>query len=150
MRHSLVLLTLLPVLALANPPRPGDFPGDFPPEDMPHRPPGHHPGGDGDKRLPPFLHDIDLSEQQQSQIKNLVDAQRNALKAKWHDERKIRSELERLSFSGDYSEAKAQALIEKSLAVHREIALQKSRLDNAVFKLLTPEQQQKLPACRPK
>jgi periplasmic protein CpxP/Spy len=136
MRKLLLVLNLLPTLALANPPMPGDHPphGGFgKPLMRNHMHDGEH--------LPPFLQDIDLSDQQEGSIKSLLKSQTANIDETLIKEHNIKKQLHQLSFSNDYNTEKAQALIEQSLATHKTIALQKSQLDNAIFKLLTAEQQ---------
>ncbi len=138
MRKLLLILSLLPTLALANPQMNGE--PHF--EDMP--PHKHHKTADGEERLPGFLHQIDLSEKQQTEIKALVKAHSAEIDAKLENMRSIGTKIHRLSFSNDYSDDKIKALFDQAAAVHRETALQKSRLNNAIFRLLTGEQQKKL------
>ncbi|QPK65141.1 Spy/CpxP family protein refolding chaperone [Methylomonas sp. LL1] len=140
MRKLILIFTLLPGLAMANPPM-----HDQPPHGEFGKPPMHHLVGDGDQ-LPPLLYNIGLSEDQQREIKNLFKAQQGAISDKFDKERAIKEQLHRLSFSDDYSEDKAKTLIEQSLEIHKDIALQKNRLDNAIFKLLNAEQRDKLKA----
>jgi len=142
MRNLLLLLNLLPAVALANPPMDG-----HPPHDEFGRPPMHR-FFDDCEQLPPFLHGLDLSDQQKSEIKNLLKTQRDAMDETRDKERAVDRELKQLSFSGDYSEDKARPLIEKSLDLHRTVALRKAAFDNSVFKLLTVEQQNQLKAAK--
>jgi len=138
MRKLLLILSLLPVIALANPPRHGDaYFGDM-------GPPRHHRHADGEEGVPRFLHKIDLTEKQQTETKALVKAHHAETNTKHEDAKKIGTQIHRLSFSNDYSDDKVQVLFDEAAVIHREMALQKSRLDNAIFKLLTSEQQQKL------
>jgi Spy/CpxP family protein refolding chaperone len=116
--------------------------GEPPFGDMPL--PIHHMPVDGELALPLLLHQINLTEKQQSKIKTLVKAHFAEIDTKLEDLRSIGIKIHRLSFSNDYNDDKIQALFDKATAIHRETALQKSRLDNAIFKLLTLEQQQKL------
>ena len=99
---------------------------------------------DGELALPLLLHQINLTEKQQSEIKTLVKAHFAEIDTKLEDLRSIGIKIHRLSFSNDFNDDKIQGLFDKAAAIHRETALQKSRLDNAIFKLLTLEQQQKL------
>jgi Spy/CpxP family protein refolding chaperone len=138
MRQLMLLLPLLPAIALANPQMPEKPPcGDMPP-------PKHHMPMDGELPLPLFLHQINLTEKQQSEIKTLVKAHCAEIDAKLEDLRSIGIKIHRLSFSNDYSYDKIQELFDKADIIHRETALQRSRLDNAIFKLLTGEQQKKV------
>lgn len=133
MRKLLLVLSLLPVIALATPPHRGAQP---PHGDGMHR----RFMGDGE-HLPPFLHDIGLSEQQQSDIKSLLKKHWAAMDEVRKNEHAIRLQLMQLSFSADFSDDKAAALIQQSLAMHQSNALEKARLDNEIYKLLTGDQQ---------
>jgi len=138
MRKLLLILPLLPALALANPQMYDEPPcGGMPP-------PMHHMSADDKEQLPGFLHQINLSDKQQFEIKTLGKAQRAEIDAKLENLKSIGKEIHQLSFSNDYSNVKIQALLDKADTIHKEIALQKSRLDNAIFKLLNDEQQKKL------
>jgi len=155
MRKLLLILPLLPTIALANPRTPGEPPllpeialadpqmyGEPPFGGMP--PSKHHRPEHDEAHLPGFLHQLDLGETQQNEIKALVKAHRTEFDAKLKNARSIGKEIHQLSFSNDYSDDKIQALLDKADAIHKETALQKARLDNAIFKLLTKEQQEKL------
>ncbi|MFZ2168794.1 MAG: Spy/CpxP family protein refolding chaperone, partial [Methylococcaceae bacterium] len=104
----------------------------------------HYKPTDGTAPLPLLLHQINLTEKQRGEINTLVNARRAEIDAKLEEVRSIGMEIQRLSFSNDYSDSKLQMLFDKSSPIHREAALQKSRLNNAIFKLLTREQQEKL------
>lgn len=136
MRKLILMMNLLPAIALANPSMP-----DHPPRDHFGQPPRHGFKEHGD-RMPPFLLGIELSQKQRDDIKSLLQAQQATIEDSWNKERTAKQALQRLSFSSEYSDAKATALIEESMSVHKEIALQKTRLDNAIFHLLTADQQQ--------
>jgi Spy/CpxP family protein refolding chaperone len=139
MRKLLLILALLPAMALANPPMHGDYPcGDMPSSEH------HRPEPDDEERMPRFLHRIDLTNKQRTEVKTLLKAHRAEIDAKLEAAKNIGKEIHRLVFSYDYNDDKIQALFNKADVIHREMALQKSRLDNAVFKLLTAEQQKKL------
>lgn len=132
MRKLILLLNLVPVLALANPPHAGGHPPHMPP-----MPEAMEEGG----RLPPFLRDVDLTEQQRQAIQNLLTQQGAAIDDIRKQEHAIKKQLHQLSFSADYSDEKAAALIEQAQALHKKLALQQAKLDNAIFKLLSAEQQ---------
>ena len=136
MRKLILMMNLLPAIALANPSMP-----DHPPRDHHGQAPRHGFKDHGD-RMPPFLHGIDLSEKQREDIKSLLQTQQATIEDSWNKERTAKQALHRLSFSSEYSDVKAKTLIEESLSVHKDIALQKTRLDNAIFNLLTADQQQ--------
>ncbi|MGZ5025862.1 MAG: Spy/CpxP family protein refolding chaperone [Methylobacter sp.] len=138
MRKLLLILSLLPVLALANP-HMNDEPSC---QDMPFF--KHHRSEDGEDHLPRFLHQMDLSDKQKTDIKALFKKHRDEIEAKMKEAKNIGRDIHQLSFSSDYSNVKVQELLDKAAIIHKAMALQKSRLDNAVFKMLSAEQQQKL------
>lgn len=103
----------------------------------PHHP-GKHPGGE----LPPYLAKLDLSEQQKTAIKALIKTTLGEPGAKRDEFRDAAREQHKLSFSSEFSEDAAAKLIDNQLTEQRRVMLQKAKLDNAIFKLLTSEQQQ--------
>ncbi|MGZ4991778.1 MAG: Spy/CpxP family protein refolding chaperone, partial [Methylobacter sp.] len=128
MRKLLLTLLLLPAIALANPQM-----HDEPPcKDMPSF--RHHKSGDGEEHLPRFLQEVDLTDKQQTEIKALVKSHIAEIDSKMENAKNVDKEIHQLSFSSDYSNVKVQALLDKATAMHKEMALQKSRLDNAIFK----------------
>lgn len=139
MKKLVLMLGLLPLAAIAKPPH-----GE------------HHDGGrpamqvfaenHGGQHLPRYLKKLDLSETQEADIKNLLKTKFDDSHSRFEEDHALRAELHALSFSADYNEEKARALLEKSTAIHRQLALEKSKLDNAIFLLLTPPQQEKLKA----
>lgn len=138
MRKLLLILPLLPAIALANPPMFGEPPcGDMPPSK-------HHKPVLGELPLPELLQQLDLTEKQLTEIKTLLKSHRANLEAKMDQDRTLINESHRLNFSDDYSEEKSVALFDKAYAIHKEIVLNKAQLDNAIFKLLSEEQQKKL------
>jgi protein CpxP len=139
MRKSLLIIALLlPCIALAKPPFPGDSScGDF-------RQHHHRHAGDDAEHFPIFLHDIDLSSQQQAEIKNIVKNSRAKFDPKLEELRNVESDLHRLSFSNDFSDKKIQALLDKSTSTHKKLGMLKATVDNSIYKLLTDEQKQKL------
>ncbi|MFZ2405959.1 MAG: Spy/CpxP family protein refolding chaperone [Methylobacter sp.] len=140
MRKLLLILSLLPTIALANPPMPGELScGDMPPP-----PPMHPMPMGGILPLPLILHQLNLTETQQGEINTLVKTHCREIGAKQETMKSAGSKIHRLTFSNDYSDDQIRKLFDQADVIHREIALQKSKLDNAIFKLLTKEQQDKL------
>jgi Spy/CpxP family protein refolding chaperone len=139
MKKLVLLLGLLPLAAMAKPPHGEHFGGGKPPMHM-------FGEADGEQHMPRYLKKLDLSETQEADIKNLMKTRFGEGQARFKEEHVSRAELHALSFSADYDEAKAKALLEKSTAMHQQMALEKSKLDHEIFMLLTAEQQEKLKA----
>ncbi len=118
------------------------------PADCPKGGPGgpYHggPGPFSADRLPPYLDGINLTEAQRTAIKDILKTKGEALRSKWQDRRDNFEELRKLAFSADYTAEKAKALVEAGMADKTEVALLHAELDNAIFKVLTAEQQQQV------
>lgn len=138
MRKLILILCLSPILAFARPPMPGE-----PPCGHLH-PPKPPMGADGEAGLPPFLEKLDLSSQQKTGIQVLLKARHGEFAGKFAEVQKLEAEIRRLSFFKDYSEDRVQTLSNKAAVLHGELMVQHSRLDNAIFKLLNVDQQEKL------
>lgn len=138
MRKLLLSLCLLPALALANPPGHGDMP--FAPDSMS----GRMPRGHGRAAFKEMLDNLNLTDKQQDEVKALFKAHQGEVETKIKETHNIETDIHRLSFSGDYSDDKVQPLLDKAAALHKEIRLQKAKLDNAIFKMLTGDQQKQL------
>ncbi|WP_165917806.1 MULTISPECIES: Spy/CpxP family protein refolding chaperone [Methylomonas] len=139
MKKLVLLIGLLPLTAMAEPPHGRHHGGGKPPMHMFGEAGGEH-------HLPPFLKKLDLSEKQEADIKNLIKTRFGDGHSRFKEEHALRAELRALSFSADYDEEKTKALLEKSTAIHQQMALEKSKLDHEIFTLLTAEQQEKLKA----
>lgn len=132
MRSLLFALSLLPGVVLANPPHHDGHP--------PHGEFGHHFKGGGE-HLPRFLHDIGLTEPQRNEIKELLRAHAESARQNRSTHHALKTQLRQLSFSADYTDDKAKALIEQGSALHQSEALERTKLDHAIFNRLTAEQQ---------
>ncbi len=112
------------------------------PPDAPMMHPG--PMASGFERTPPFLHGLQLSEEQNDKIFDLMHAQVPALRAKAKEARKAHEELHRLSLSVDFDEAKAKSLADAGARAMADMALMRTRVDHQIYRLLTPEQRRAL------
>ncbi len=140
MKKLLLIVGLLP-FAVAAGPRHGEPRCDGGPYPARH---GEFAAGE---HLPHFLRSLNLSDAQRAEIKSLLKSRFGDGPDKMRGQgRAIHDELRNLSFSADYSEQKSLSLIDKSLELHKQAALEKAKLDNQIFNFLTPEQQQKLRA----
>lgn len=134
MKRLVVILGLLPLVAMAKPPH------------------GHHGGGGepslmlADGRLPPYLDGLNLTTQQEADIKILLKTEFGDRGSRQESEHAAIADLHALSFSTDYSEDKAKSLLEKSVSTHQQMALAKSKVDHAIFMMLTASQQETLKA----
>jgi Spy/CpxP family protein refolding chaperone len=136
--HALFGLALaLPLTLNAAPPLspPENKPGFFPPPPFEIFDAEH---------LPPHLKELNLSDSQRGQITELFKTAGANLRGKLEAGGKIHEELMRLSLSADYTEDKAKALAGSAAQIVGEGALAHAKLDQAVYRLMTPAQQQQL------
>ena len=106
----------------------------------------HHGGGEmgGFGFGPRAMRGLDLSEEQRDKVFEL----RHAAAPKFREQGKVlreaRRELRALSMSDGYDEAKAAVIGERAAKAMSEMATLHARNANAFWKLLTPEQREKL------
>ena len=140
MRSKLMALSLIPALFLAAPAMADK----------------HKSCGEGSKYsdmkkmhdehdgIPLMLQDIDLKEDQKSEIKKLVEAQqtdkRNDMKSHWE----LRKKLNQLAFNDRLDQNKLEAIINEATESHADRLAKKAKLNNAIFNVLTAEQKQQL------
>ena len=123
-------LTMSPASAQHMPP---GFPPPPPGIDIPHGEP-----------LPPLLRGLVLSEEQQDRLFDLQQAARAAQRGRVKELTRARDEIRQLSLSVEFDEARARRLAEAIATAQTELELQRARMDQQVFKLLTPEQRGQL------
>jgi Spy/CpxP family protein refolding chaperone len=100
------------------------------------------PGGPG----PIALHHLDLTDAQKEQIRTLHQQQRETFHALMETAGTARRALDEAALAGDEAGVRAKAA--EFAAAQTELAVAQAQVHAAVFKLLTPEQQQKALAAR--
>ncbi|MCX4193417.1 Spy/CpxP family protein refolding chaperone [Methylophaga sp. OBS1] len=102
----------------------------------------HKKAGD----VPFYLRDIDLNETQKSQIKALMEkrhADRKANKQAYWDNKKA---IYALTRADNLNEAELEKLVDESMAMKKQSAMERARFHHQVYNLLTAEQQQLMEA----
>ena len=102
------------------------------------------PGGHGPGLL--ALHQLDLTDQQKEQIRALHQQQREAFRSLMEKVGTARRGLDDAALAGNEAGVRAKAA--EFAAAQTELAVAQAQAHAAVFKLLTPEQQQKALAAR--
>ncbi len=112
-----------------------------------HAKPGMHPpkGPMMDKYNPMthLLKRLDLSEQQDKQIKQIFEAERSKMQSKHEAKMALMQDLHEVVSQQKFNEQQAKALAEKIGELEAKAAMQKAKTGNKVYVLLTPEQQAK-------
>lgn len=141
--QCIVILSIIPAITWAE-----SAPSDSKPCEVNMPSPPHSGSGDfghmKGERLPPYLHGITLSDPQKESIKILM--QKNDAVMKDIHKTAMQNTIYTKSqvFSDQYSEEKIAALIKKTLPYNEQMALNITKLDRAIYELLSPEQQQEV------
>lgn len=154
-RKSIQRFALLGAVAIAAPlavmaqPDKGDGPRDRGPgahkghfHKAHHGHHGHfHRGGGYSGHM---LRGLDLSEEQRDKLFELRHAQAPKMRELGKTLRSSQRELRQLSMSDSFDEAKAKQLADTASQAGAGMALLRAQLRNETFKVLTPEQREKL------
>lgn len=94
--------------------------------------------------LPPHLRNLNLSAEQRAKIIEILKTRGPALQEKAKAGWSAYNDLNKLAFSTDYSPQQAKALSDTAVRLMAEASLLHADMENAIYQLLTPEQQQQL------
>ena len=114
--------------------------------DAPAPPPmhGHGHGFEmGEHMLGFFTDMLNLSDAQQTQIKAVLQKEHPVIKPLMQQSRQIDQQLRQYA-QGTYDEAKVRALANQKAQVEAELTVQRTRIHNELFQLLTSDQQAKM------
>jgi protein CpxP len=106
---------------------------------------GPHGGGDffGGHMLGFFTDYLDLTDAQQAQIKQIIAKEKPALEPLVKHEMQSHEQMLQLIQSGNFDEAKAQAIATQGAQTHAQLEVQHARIASQAFQVLTPEQKTK-------
>lgn len=93
-----------------------------------------------------FLRGLDLSEAQRDRVFSILHAQAPALREKAREARNAREAMHQIALAGELDETRLQEAAQRASRAMADLAVQRARTHNAVFKELTPEQQSQLKA----
>jgi protein CpxP len=107
---------------------------------------GPHGGGDffGGGMLGFFIDYLDLTDAQQTQIKQIVAKEKPAMEPLFKQEMQTHEQMMQLIQSGTFDEAKAQAIATQGAQVHSQLMVQHARIANEAYQVLTADQKTKL------
>jgi len=114
--------------------------------DTPPPPPmhgNHHEFGMGEQMLGFFADYLNLSDAQQAQMKSILQKEHPVMKPLFQQSHQIDLQL-RQYVQVTYDEAKVRALATQKAQVDAEITVQKTRIHNELFQVLTADQQAKM------
>jgi Spy/CpxP family protein refolding chaperone len=114
--------------------------------DAPPPPPMHgygHEFGMGGHRLGFFADYLNLSDEQHAQMKAILHKEHAAMKPLFEQSHQIDLQLRQYA-EGAYDEAKVRAIAAQKAQLEVEMAVQKTRVHNELFQVLTADQQAKM------
>lgn len=110
----------------------------------PPPPPLHGPGfGMGDHMLRFFTEKLNLTDAQQEQAKAIMQKEMLTIKPLMKQSRQMEEQLHQYA-EGGYDETKVRTLATQKAQVELELSVQRTRIHNELYQLLTPDQQSKL------
>ncbi|HTS35822.1 MAG TPA: Spy/CpxP family protein refolding chaperone [Candidatus Solibacter sp.] len=113
-------------------------------EETPAPPPSHpHHGYRMGHEMGFFSHALNLTDTQKAQMKTIMQKEGPTMKPLFQQSHQIEQQL-RQYVQGTYDEAKVRALATQKAQVEVEMTVQKTRIHNEMYQLLTTDQQNKL------
>jgi Spy/CpxP family protein refolding chaperone len=140
LRFRLLLAALAVLLGTA--PAKSQTAADAPPPPPPMHGDGHG-FGMGEHMLGFFADYLNLTDAQQAQVKAILQKERPAMKPLFQQSHQIDLQLREYA-QGTYDEAKVRALAAQKAQVEVELTVQKTRIHNELFQVLTADQQAKM------
>jgi protein CpxP len=102
----------------------------------------HHRGGMGHEL--PFFALHDLSDAQRTQIKQIFQSSKAAVKPLWQQEHQSHQAMMQLITSGTFDEAKAQAIATQAAQNHAQLEVEHAKVMSQAYQVLTAEQKTEL------
>ena len=92
----------------------------------------------------PFFALHDLSDAQRTQIKQIFQSSKVAIKPLWQQERQSHQAMMQLVTSGNFDEAKAQAIATQAAQTHAQLEVEHAKVMSQAYQVLTAEQKTEL------
>jgi Spy/CpxP family protein refolding chaperone len=103
-----------------------------------------HQGLGFEDRMVGFMtHRLNLSEDQQAQVKQILAAEKPTMLPLVKQLAQTRRQLRQLEEGGTFDEAKVRALASQQAQTMTDLIVERSKVKSEIFKLLTPEQKAK-------
>ena len=104
----------------------------------------HAMGMGFDEHMLTFMTDyLDLTDAQQVQVKDILAKEKPAMQPLMEQMRQAHQQLMQLETSSTFDEGKVRALAAQHTQAATELLVQRARVHNEIFQLLTPEQKAK-------
>jgi protein CpxP len=100
--------------------------------------------GPGDHLLSYYTDVLDLTDAQQTQIKAIMTKEKPTIAPLMQQLGQTHSQMRQLEESATFDEAKVRALASQQAQTMIDLAVEKARMKNEMYQLLTPDQKAKL------
>jgi protein CpxP len=90
-----------------------------------------------------FAKNLDLTDTQKAQMKDILEKERPTLKPLMEQSHQVDQQLRQYE-EGSYNEAKVRTLAAQQSKVELELTVQRTRIHNELYQVLTADQQSKL------
>ena len=97
----------------------------------------------GGPMMPFFAKQLELTDAQKTQIKEIFHGAKPAMQPLMEQEHQSRKAMMALITSGNFDQAKAQSIINQESLVHAQMEMQHAQLASKAYQVLTPEQKTK-------
>jgi protein CpxP len=104
---------------------------------------GHHGFGMGGPMMGFFAKQLNLTDDQKTQMKAIMEKEKPTMQTLRQQERQIDQQL-RQYVEGPYDATKVQALAAQKGQIETQLAVNETRIHNELYQLLTPDQQSQL------
>ncbi len=91
-----------------------------------------------------FFHQLNLSDAQKAQIKQIMTTERPTLKPLMQQAAQGENQLRTLELSGPFDEAQARTIATQQSQNMTELMVQRARVESEMIQVLTPDQKTKL------
>jgi len=103
----------------------------------------HGDGMFGERMLSFYAHRLDLSDAQQSQLKDIMAKEKPALKPLFQQLAQTRHQMRQLEEGETFNEAQVRTLATQQSQVMAELIVQKARIESEMLQVLNPDQKTK-------
>jgi len=104
---------------------------------------GHGRGMFGEHMLAFYAHKLDLTDAQQSQVKDILAKEKPALKPLFVQLAQTNHQIRQLEEGENFNEAQVRTLAAQQSQTITELIVQKARIESEMLQVLTPDQKTK-------
>jgi protein CpxP len=112
------------------------------PESMHHHMHGQMMGMGGPEFA--FLHQLNLTDDQKAQVKQIFQAEKPNLKPLHQQEMQAHLQLMQLITSGSFDQAKASAIASQEAQTHAQMVVEHAKIGSQIYQLLNSDQKAKV------